>query len=151
MPLELTKMYVASRTSNWPVASKIITHLQRELGIVITYDWTTDIHKPEAQRFIGLSGIGKKEIDAVVAAEIVIVVQPVATGSSCELGAALATNKPVLMYAESLEDLFDNNNRIAPFFAHQNITLFVGRFIDFINSLAGLLNVIKNRNDLIVV
>lgn len=95
------KVYVASSIFNASHIQPII-HFLREKGIEITYDWT--VHGQvfdEAQ----LEEVGKKEYAGVVECDVLFMVFPARNGSHCELGIALALNKPVIILLDRVAEL----------------------------------------------
>jgi hypothetical protein len=89
------KFYVASGFQNKELVKKIGNDLQKNLKWQLTYDWTLN---DRAETKEALAEIGIKEYEAVMAADITIVILPGGKGCHTELGIALGNKKTVILY-----------------------------------------------------
>jgi hypothetical protein len=79
------KIYVASSLNNAANAVRIMNRL-RGLGATITYDWTTHGRAYEESL---LKSLGRAELNGVINADVVLMVQPGRSGTHVELGIAI--------------------------------------------------------------
>lgn len=96
------KFYIASSFRNIETVRMAVERLISN-GFVLTYDWTHG-----AATSIGeLETIGKSEKQAVMEADVVIIMLPAGKGSHVEMGIALGTGKQVFLYSpdETVNDL----------------------------------------------
>jgi hypothetical protein len=87
--------YIASGFQNKSLVQGLTHQIQRDLGWELTYDWTQNAH---AQTIEELQFIGKKEYEAVMKSDVVIVVLPGGKGCHTELGIAIGAKKYILLY-----------------------------------------------------
>ncbi len=92
----MAKFYVAGRLNNAGRVRQVLAAL-REAGHTITYDWTTaaDADGKFSDPPERWPEISSAEIQGVVSADTVIIVQPGGFGAHTEFGAALASGKDV--------------------------------------------------------
>ena len=91
-----------------------------DLGHELTFDWTLYPYIPDPYV---MYTVAMKEIDAVKAADFVVVILPGGRGTHCELGAALAHDKPVFIIAPHPQQLLDLQGLPAPFYYHASVTV----------------------------
>ena len=92
------KIYVATGLENAPKARELMEML-RAAGHTITYDWAE--HGPVwREGSARLREVGMAELAGVTQADAVIALLPGGRGTHTEIGAALASGKPVLLWAE---------------------------------------------------
>lgn len=96
------KFYIASSFRNIEAVGFVAEQLTSN-GFGLTYDWTHGAASSIAE----LEAIGKSEKQAVMEADVVIIMLPAGKGSHVELGIALGTGKQVFLYSpdETVNDL----------------------------------------------
>lgn len=103
-----------------------------------TYDWTkhgdVSAESPERKR-----EVAKTEAQAVVEAELVVLLLPGRFGTHAELGIALAScaNKRILLWSESSAP-FDGEQGFCVFYHHPAVKRFVCPFDEFLEQLKGI-------------
>lgn len=90
------KFYVASSFKNKDRVRYVSEQL-RNKGYIHTYDWTAN---ERASSLKGLQEIGQKEKEAVMEADVLIVILPAGKGSHIEYGIALGLGKTIVLYSE---------------------------------------------------
>lgn len=106
------KIYIASGFENRDLVRNVWKELSAS-DVDPTYDWT--LHDEEK---LGLSEIGRLEIDGVRDAVAVVVILPGFRGTHTELGAALVSGKRVLLCFEKNDQLLDRQGQPCPFYEH---------------------------------
>ncbi len=90
------RIYLSGKYEDWERAASYIMELERELGCVMTHNWTT-----EKARQLGATDAAVCDIDGVRQCDILLVVledsQHPYRGTFCELGVALGLQKPVIL------------------------------------------------------
>lgn len=112
--------YVASSFRN----IEQVRTLSRELalnGHHHTYDWT---QAGGADSLEALAAIGAKEKDAVMDADLLVVLLPAGKGSHIELGIALGLGKRIYIYS-STNDIYDCE-KTSTFYHIEGVNKFVG-------------------------
>lgn len=96
------KFYIASSFKNIDTVRRVTEELKSK-GFIHTYDWT----EGRASSIAELEAIGSSEKNAVMEADIVMILLPAGKGSHVELGIALGTGKKVFLYSpdETVNDL----------------------------------------------
>lgn len=97
------RLYLASGLSNRNTVAQIARDL-RDLGHVITYDWTEHGSVQDASDD-EKAAVAMAELGGVLAAEMVVAVLPGGRGTHVEIGAALGAGIPVVIVIQRLEDL----------------------------------------------
>lgn len=92
----MSSVYVATSLLNADQAKLVINRF-REHGIEVTYDWTIHGQVFDDER---LRQYGIEELDGVLRAELLFMMHPARSGTHVELGAALASNKPVVIVCD---------------------------------------------------
>lgn len=95
----MKKFYVASSFKNIDTVREVGQYL-KDKGFILTYDWT--INK-RASTFEELKKIGHREKNAVLEADLIIVILPAGKGSHIELGIALGQGKKIYLYSPGEE------------------------------------------------
>lgn len=117
------KFYIASGNEN----ARLVSQLSRALtaaGHRQTYDWTQHCAS-ECPSIKSVRAVAERELSGVMEAELVIVVLPGGEGTHIELGAALGTGKPVLLFAREVGELV-RDGRTCSHYWHPGITRIVG-------------------------
>lgn len=90
-------VYIASGLENFEAAKQAIA-LFRANGWVVTYDWTTHGKlTPKEHGYPVMATTALAEINAVKAADVLVVLMPGGRGTHTELGVALGNDIPVVM------------------------------------------------------
>jgi nucleoside 2-deoxyribosyltransferase len=110
--------YAASRLGNADMVKALHT-MMRDHGWSPSYDWT--VHGSVRGNADLIAEAAKEELRSVRAANVVIVLLPGGRGTHVELGAALALEKPVLLYTED-RGLLSFDERTSVFYHHHGIT-----------------------------
>lgn len=107
------KFYIASSLGNAESVRKISNYLGSR-GWEQTYDWTTHglITNPSM-----LPSVAIYEINGVINSDVVFVLLPGARGTHAELGAAIASKKPIIILATS-PDAFNRDGHTCVFYHH---------------------------------
>ncbi|MEI5906645.1 group-specific protein [Bacillus spongiae] len=93
------KFYVASSFQNKEQVRYVCKKL-KDRGFIHTYDWTINERVSTLEE---LTFIGEKEKNAVMEAEIVIVLLPAGKGSHIEFGIALGQDKKIYLFSPNDE------------------------------------------------
>ncbi len=107
------KFYIASRLDNAANARKVADYL-RYRGWEQTYDWT--VHGLVTDRN-QLEEISLREIHGVIDADVLFVLLPGARGTHTELGAAIATCRPIVILAHN-QEAFERDGHLCVFYRH---------------------------------
>lgn len=116
----MMNFYIASSLSNRKMVSQLSTRL-KDQGWHHTYDWTLNAQPSTIEE---LRTIGKDEFEAVKASDIVIAVLPGGKGTHIEIGIALASSIPVILYSE-IPEVFELEN-LSSFYLLESVTCFTG-------------------------
>lgn len=111
----LKKSYVASSFRNI-VNVRYIAQTLESRGYVNTFDWTHErIGGDVAKVALGdLRSIGQRERDAVMAADVVVVLLPGGKGTHVELGIAIAQGRVTILH--SPEEVINNLDTTSTFY-----------------------------------
>jgi nucleoside 2-deoxyribosyltransferase len=96
------RFYIASSLKN-SVKVRSVAEKLRLRGLVQTYDWT--VH-PMAIHQSDLQEVAQAERDAVLTADLVIVMIPAGKGAHVEYGVAIGAGKEVVLYSET-DEIYD--------------------------------------------
>ncbi len=110
------KFYIASALENAGNAQRIAEYLVYR-GWKQTYDWTAHGLITEKSR---LSLTSQKEIQGVMDADVLFLLLPGKRGSHTELGAAIASNTPVVILAMNKDDYLRDSHTCV-FYWHQAV------------------------------
>ena len=131
------KFYVASGVPNAERVNQAAQVLATR-GHERTYDWTkhgdVSAESPERKRVVA-----KTEAQAVLDAELVVLLLPGRFGTHAELGIALSScaNKRILLWSESSAP-FDGEQGFCVFYHHPAVERFTGLFESFLSYLSTL-------------
>lgn len=104
------KFYIASSLKNIKQVRDVSNKL-KNFGFIHTYDWTVNENVSTLEE---LRVIGEKEKNAVIEADIVVVLLPAGKGSHIELGIAIGNGKQVYLYSPNNE--IDNIKTTSTFY-----------------------------------
>lgn len=113
--------YIGTGWDNRAMAREVAARLQAA-GWKWVYDWTQ--HQEGEERHAAI-----KEIEAIKRADLVIILLPGGRGTHVELGAALAAGKPVVLWAEDIDVLYQDG-RYCGFYDHPHVLNYVGWPLD---------------------
>jgi hypothetical protein len=119
------KFYMASGFQNKAMVKSLTASIKRVLNWELTYDWTMN---PKADTVESLMDIGKKEFQAVLDSDIVIIVLPGGKGCHTELGIALGSGKRILLYDP--DNLLADPNEATTFYYLTQVTRWNGMITD---------------------
>jgi len=131
------KFYVASGVPNAEKVNLAARALEQR-GHERTYDWTkhgdVSAEPPERKR-----DVAQLEMQAVAAAQLVVLLLPGRFGTHTELGVSLATsqNKRILLWSETAAP-FDGESGFCVFYHHPAAERFVCPFEEFLTYLETL-------------
>lgn len=139
------KYYIAGKITNANRVNELVAHLSGR-GWVCTYDWAA---QPSLQALLADGCItkafqvqaertAKLELAGVRDADVVLVCGQGGRGTHVEIGAALAANKPVVLWLEESEEPYHEGSIPAypcVFYQHPNVFTVYGphtpRFFDY--------------------
>lgn len=131
------KFYVISSFHNKTQVRDTYKKLSN-IGLTQIYDWTDE----EESLPIGKRGIkAEEEIEAAIAADIVLMLLPTRFGAHGELGAAIASaktnpNKKIIVWAERNKDMYyDNGWYKSIFFYHPVVQTIVCPYDELFNKV----------------
>ncbi len=132
--------YIASGLEN----TKCVGFAAQALsGHTRTYDWTThgDIRREGAMR---MQQVCRNELQAVIDAELVVVLFPGGKGTHSEIGAALATaqNKRIILWSETGDEFRAGDGETHPsvcaFYFHPSVERWVCPFERLLDRLRAI-------------
>lgn len=123
------KFYIASSFKNIDNVRNVAQQL-RSRGYTQTYDWTTHTGIDSLQE---LAAIGAKEKEAVLSAEIFIMMLPSGKGSHVELGLALGAGKTIFMY--SAIDEINDMEKTTTFYQLPEVHKIIGTIDDLVATI----------------
>lgn len=95
----MKNFYIASSFKNIETVRTVSERLRQE-GFTHTYDWTINNIVNSVEE---LRDIGKKEMDAVMGSDFIVVLFPAGKGSHVELGIALGKGIKAYLYSQNDE------------------------------------------------
>lgn len=95
----MKKFYIASSLKNIETV-RFVSELLKQEGFIHTYDWTLNDNITSINQ---LKDIGKKEIDAVMSSDFIVILFPAGKGSHVELGIALGNGIKAYLYSQNDE------------------------------------------------
>jgi len=116
------RFYIATSFSNSQLMQET-AELLKARGWQHTLDWAQLEENKEQDK----PGVAKTEINAVITADIVIVIlvaNKAQRGTHCEIGAALATGKPILLFAEDSKHI-EADGYSCVFYKHPKCHVFI--------------------------
>lgn len=117
------KFYIASRLENAEQVKQIAAVFKAS-GWVHTYDWT-EHGSVQCEGEERIREVAEAEMKGVKDADVVIVLLPGGRGTHAELGAAIALDKKVFVWAES-EIFFMQDERTCAFYWNYGVDRIVG-------------------------
>lgn len=90
------RVYVGTSLHNADRACQLINKFL-DAGILVTYQWTQHGQIFDDEE---LTKVGKLEIDGVRDCDLFFMIQPGRAGTHCELGIAIALDKPIVILEE---------------------------------------------------
>ena len=113
------KYYIATSFQN-KEAHRECRQFFSDMGYELTFDWT--VYPFIADPYV-MYTVATKEIDAVKAADFVVVLLPGGGGTHTELGAAIAHDKPGFLVAPHPQQLLDSQGLTNPFYYHASVQM----------------------------
>ena len=112
----MKRFYVASSVSNIPNVRYVAQALEAK-GYINTYDWTQNASARDARPITpaDLRSIGQQEKDAVLSADVVVILLAGGKSTHVELGMAIAQGKRIILHSP---DGAINNPETASAFYH---------------------------------
>ena len=104
------RFYIASSLRNIDQV-RYVSEKLKNIGFIHTYDWTVNENVTTLEE---LRVIGEKEKNAVIEADIVLVLLPAGKGSHIELGIAIGNGKNIYLYSPNKE--IDNMETTSTFY-----------------------------------
>lgn len=111
----MKKAYIATTLSNLERQQQIAKLIYDELGIGLSYDWTTYGAMTPDHLAEDIPVLAEKEEDGVRYADLFILILPSAKGSQTELGIAIGLHKTIIVLVENEEDLISKDGRFCVF------------------------------------
>ncbi len=138
----MPKFYIATTLSKYK-DHNFLRDILISQGHEITYDWT--LHESLGNdKYVfdknDAEDIALQEINGVLSADILILLLPGKKGSHIELGAALASNKPIIMHSENENDFLLDFSRCIFYFHH-----LISRVVCPLSKPENLLNKINEK------
>ncbi|NQD65628.1 group-specific protein [Bacillus haikouensis] len=121
------KFYIASSLKNIHNVRYISEKLKLN-GHTHTFDWTTLNPAVSLEK---LQEIGQLEKEAVIQADVVIMLLPAGKGSHIELGIALALDKRIILYSSHGD--INNLDETSSFYHLSQVEKFLGDKDDLVN------------------
>ncbi|AIF43005.1 group-specific protein [Virgibacillus sp. SK37] len=125
----MNTFYIASSLSNIDTVRLVRNQLE-DKGFVHTYDWTKN---ERASTIEDLMEIGRKEKQAVLDADFIVVLLPAGKGSHIEFGIALGQGKTIYLYS-SYDDM-NNFETTSTFYHLSNIEKCVGTIDELVEKV----------------
>lgn len=113
------KAYIATSLDRAAEHNLVRDALAR-LGIGCTYDWT-EHGSVYAEGMARVEQVAMLEIGGVLKADVVVVLLPGGKGTHVELGAAIAADKPVVLYSQDPEVIL--GPKTCAFYHHPNVLI----------------------------
>ena len=132
----LKRFYVASSFRNI-VNVRYIAQTLENMGYVNTYDWTENASALDGSSVtIGdLRSIGQQERDAVIGADLVVVLLPGGTGTHVELGIAIAQGRRIILHSPAA--VIDDPGTTSTFYHLPEVEKCHGTLDDLITMILG--------------
>ncbi|RDY72595.1 group-specific protein [Halobacillus trueperi] len=123
------KFYVASSFKNKDHVRYVSEQLRNQ-GYIHTYDWTVN---ERASSLKELREIGQKEKEAVMEADVLIVILPAGKGSHIEYGIALGLGKTIYLYSE--DEQVNDFETTSTFYHLSGVEKCIGTFDELVASV----------------
>jgi nucleoside 2-deoxyribosyltransferase len=133
------KFYIASSFKNIDNVRNVAEQLKAR-GFIQTYDWTTHTGIDSLQE---LAAIGAKEKEAVLHAEIFIIMLPAGKGSHVELGLALGVGKAIYLY--SADDEMNDIDKTSTFYQLPEVQKIIGTLDDLVSKINGSYDITNKK------
>ncbi len=132
----MKRFYVASGFSNIPNVRYVAQALEAK-GYVNTYDWTQNAFGREAGPVTPatLRAIGQQEKDAVLSADVVVILLPGGKGTHVELGMAIAQGKRTILH--SPDDVINNAETTSTFYHLPEVEKYCGPLDNLVDTIVG--------------
>ncbi|MET4097662.1 hypothetical protein [Arthrobacter sp. UYCu712] len=132
----MKKFYVASSFRNI-VNVRYVAQTLETTGYVNTYDWTHESVGGDAGKVtIGdLRSIGQRERDAVIGADVVVILLPGGKGTHVELGIAIAQGRRTILH--SPEEVINNLATTSTFYHLPELEKCHGTLDDLLAMIVG--------------
>jgi nucleoside 2-deoxyribosyltransferase len=131
----LKKFYVASSFRNI-VNVRYIARALENMGYVNTYDWTHEsIGSVSTVTLDDLRSIGQRERDAVIGADVIVILLPGGKGTHVELGIAIAQGKRTILH--SPEQVINNLESTSTFYHLPELEKCHGTLDDLLSMIVG--------------
>lgn len=126
------KFYIASSFANIEKVRYVSGQL-KDLGHIHTYDWTVN---ERTSSFKELAAIGQLEKEAVLEADILIVLLPAGKGSHIEMGIAVGQGKKIYLHSET--DSVNDFETTSTFYHLPEVSIVIGTADELIKETANL-------------
>ncbi|NQX58414.1 group-specific protein [Paenibacillus qinlingensis] len=123
------RFYIASSFKNIDNVRNVAQQLNSN-GFTQTYDWTTHTDVDSLQV---LAAIGAKEKEAVLRADLFIIMLPAGKGSHVELGLALGAGKTIFMYFAT--DEINDMEKTSTFYQLPEVHKIIGTIDDLVGGI----------------
>jgi nucleoside 2-deoxyribosyltransferase len=121
------KFYVASSLNNSEAVRTVSAKLKSK-GFIHTYDWTQNERSLTIDQ---LREIGQKEKEAIIEADVVVVLLPAGKGSHIEFGIALGLGKKIYLY--SLNEEVNNAETTSTFYHLPEVEKCIGTIDEMVD------------------
>ena len=132
----LNRFYVASSFRNIVNVRYVVQTLESK-GYVNTYDWTQNAAARDAGRVtVGdLRSIGRRERDAVMGADVVVILLPGGKSTHVELGIAIAQGRRTILH--SPDEVINNLETTSAFYHLPEVEKCLGTLDDLLAMIVG--------------
>lgn len=132
----MKRFYVASSFRNIDNVRYIAQTLESR-GYVNTYDWTQNVSSRDAGAVTlgDLRSIGQHERDAVVSADVVVILLPGGRGAHVELGMAIAQGRRIILH--STDEVIANIETTSTFYHLPEVEKCHGTLDDLLAMIVG--------------
>lgn len=132
----MQRFYVASSFRNI-VNVRYIAQTLESKGYVNTYDWTQNASALDGSTVTldDLRSIGQHERDAVIGADVVVVLLPGGKGTHVELGIAIAQGRRIILHSPA--EVIDNPGATSTFYHLPEVEKCHGTLEDLITMILG--------------
>ncbi|MCC3279118.1 nucleoside 2-deoxyribosyltransferase [Arthrobacter sp. zg-Y40] len=116
---------------------RYVAHALESSGYVNTYDWTRDASARDAGTvtLADLRSIGQRERDAVIGADVVVILLPGGKGTHVELGIAIAQGKRTILHSPT--EVMNNLDITSTFYHLPELEKSHGTLDDLITMIIG--------------
>jgi len=130
------RFYVASSFSNI-VNVRYVAQTLEDKGYINAYDWTQNASARDASptTLADMRSIGQHEKDAVIGADVVVILLPGGKSTHVELGIAIAQNKRTILHSPG--DVINNLETTSTFYHLPELEKCFGPLDDLIAMIVG--------------